>query len=86
MSEKLEISINKLSHYESLKKQDLGNRRLIKKLQIEIKALKQGQTLPIDNVIVSDLDIALAAGGEDVDLLRREGFIQGAKWMRDNSL
>lgn len=49
-----EISMNELSHYESLKKQDLEHRRLIKKLQVEIKSLKQGQSLPID--IVSNCD------------------------------
>ena len=41
MNDKLEISMNELSHYESLKKQDLEHRKLIKKLQLEIKALKQ---------------------------------------------
>ena len=50
MNEKLEISMNELSHYESLKNQDLEHRKLIKKLQLEIKALKQGQSLPIDSV------------------------------------
>jgi len=50
MNDKLEISMNELSHYESLKKQDLEHRKLIKKLQLEIKALKQGQSLPIDSV------------------------------------
>ena len=47
MNDKLEMSMNELSHYESLKKQDLENRKLIKKLQLEIKKLKQGQSLPI---------------------------------------
>ena len=50
MNDKLEISINELSHYESLKKQDSEHRRLIKKLQVEIKAMKQGQSLVIDSV------------------------------------
>lgn len=50
MNDKLEISMNELSHYESLKKQDLEHRKLIKKLQLEIKALKQGRSLPIDSV------------------------------------
>ena len=50
MNDKLEISMNELSHYESVKKQDSKHRRLIKKLQLEIKALKQGQSLRIDSV------------------------------------
>lgn len=34
------------------------------------------------NISISDLDIYEASVGEDVDLLRAEGFIQGAKWLR----
>ena len=32
---------NEISHYESLKKQDIGHRKLIKKLQLNKKALKE---------------------------------------------
>jgi hypothetical protein len=34
------------------------------------------------SVSVSDLDISEASVGENVDLFRKEGFIQGAKWLR----
>ena len=32
---------NEISHYESLKKQDTANRKLIKKLQLDKQALKE---------------------------------------------
>jgi hypothetical protein len=38
----------------------------------------------ISGVVVSDADIALAAVSENVDLIRRDGFIQGAKWCRQH--
>lgn len=40
--------------------------------------------LSIPRVVVSDADIALAAVSENVDLIRRDGFIQGAKWCRQH--
>ena len=47
MNEKVEISMNELSAYRSLKKQDFEHRKLIKKLQLEIRTLKQGQSVQI---------------------------------------
>lgn len=40
--------------------------------------------LRLGGVMVSDADIALEAVSENVDLIRREGFIQGAKWCRQH--
>lgn len=51
---------------------------LIKRIRL-VDLMQEYAKLPTTKV--SDLDIALAAGDDGVDLLRREGFIQGAKWM-----
>jgi len=71
MNDKLEISMNELSHYNSLKKQDLEHRKLIKKLQLEIKALKQGQLLPIDSVSKPLCDVC---GSDDIVEYPHVGF------------
>lgn len=47
-----------------------------------IDQLKQVKNCFISDLSVSDLDIYEASVGENVDLLRKEGFIQGAKWLR----
>ena len=45
---------------------------------------KEARTLLLGlfSVSVSDLDILEASVGDNVELSRKEGFIQGAKWLR----
>ncbi len=44
------MTLNEISHYESLKKQDTANRKLIKKLQLDKKALKEQLTIPVVSI------------------------------------
>lgn len=58
--------------------------KIAKDLEQGTVTTEQAQTilLGLFSVSVSDLDILEASVGENVELFRKEGFIQGAKWLR----
>lgn len=51
--DKIEITLNQFNHYNSLKKQDTEHRKLIRKLQIEIRELKKVKSCSIPAVVKS---------------------------------
>tara|TARA_R110000751_G_scaffold147958_3_gene252670 strand:+ start:9278 stop:9553 length:276 start_codon:yes stop_codon:yes gene_type:complete len=50
---------NEIIHYESLKKQDIGHRKLIKKLQLNKKALKEQLILSGVSERLNSIDFAI---------------------------
>ena len=53
--------------------------KVLKQLKAEIESLKKES----EWISVGDADIYYQSGDESVDLQKKEGFIQGAKWCRN---
>ena len=78
---------NEISHYESLKKQDTANRKLIKKLQLDKQALKEqlilsgvGSSLPdLAECNQASLDYATKKNNPDFFLIKQT-FKDGVNW------
>ena len=88
--------LNEKSHYNSLKKQDIEHRKLIKKLQIEVRNLKEqsklfgvGIELPTEKEIT--LESNRQAKYENIpdrpnqNLSKYLGFMNCLNWLKDKN-